>query len=77
MKRRISVNPRIHFGKPYIDSTRITVQNVLELNRDGIPFNKIIDDYYPEIKVEDIQACIQYAIDIIMSEDIKIETEAA
>ncbi|MDL1982080.1 MAG: DUF433 domain-containing protein [Deltaproteobacteria bacterium] len=77
MKRRISVNPRIHFGKPCIANTRITVQNVFELNRDGIPFNKIIDDYYPEIKVEDIQACIQYAIDIIMSEDIKIETEAA
>jgi uncharacterized protein (DUF433 family) len=77
MKRRISVNPRIHFGKPCIAGTRITVQNVLELNRDGIPFNKIIDDYYPEIKVEDIQACIQYAIDIIISEDIKIETEAA
>ena len=77
MKRRISVNPRIHFGKPCITSTRITVQNVLELTREGIPFNKIIDDYYPEIQVEDIQACIQYAIDIIMSEDIKIETEAA
>jgi uncharacterized protein (DUF433 family) len=77
MKRRISVNPGIHFGKPCIANTRITVQNVLELNREGIPFNKIIDDYYPEIKVEDIQACIQYAIDTIMSEDIKIEAEAA
>ncbi|WP_084445730.1 DUF433 domain-containing protein [Desulfosarcina sp. BuS5] len=30
MKKRISVNPKIHFGKPCITSTRITVQNILD-----------------------------------------------
>ncbi|MCZ8192316.1 MAG: DUF433 domain-containing protein [Microcystis sp. M_OC_Ca_00000000_S217Cul] len=28
---KISVNPQIHFGKPCIEGTRITVQSVLEL----------------------------------------------
>ena len=32
---RIIVNPQIHFGKPIIKGTRITVQNVLELINEG------------------------------------------
>lgn len=65
MKERISVNPNIHFGKPCIAGTRITVQNVLELIREGISFEEIIQDYYPALEVEDIRACIQYAIDVM------------
>lgn len=77
MNKRISVNPNIHFGKPCITGTRIPVQNILELVRERVSFEKIISDYYADIEAEDIQACIQYAIDIIASEDIKITTEAA
>ncbi|HBK96662.1 MAG TPA: antitoxin, partial [Microcoleaceae bacterium UBA10368] len=35
---RISVNPQIHFGKPCIVGTRITVQSVLELLNEGLSF---------------------------------------
>jgi uncharacterized protein (DUF433 family) len=59
MKERIEVNPNIHFGKPCIAGTRITVQSVLELVREGLSFSAIIKDYYPELKVEDIQACTE------------------
>jgi len=38
---RIVVNPQIHFGKPIIKGTRITVQNVLELINDGLSFDQI------------------------------------
>jgi uncharacterized protein (DUF433 family) len=65
MKERISVNPNIHFGKPCVTGTRIPVQDVLELVKDGIAFNEITQDYYPNLNVEDIRACIQYAIDIV------------
>jgi uncharacterized protein (DUF433 family) len=58
---RIVVNPQIHFGKPIINGTRITVQNVLELITEGLDFDQVIKDYYPDLKKEDIQACIQYA----------------
>jgi uncharacterized protein (DUF433 family) len=59
MKERIAVDPRTHFGKPCVAGTRIAVQNVLELVREEIPFADIIRDYYPELKSEDIRACIQ------------------
>ena len=77
MNKRISVSPNIHFGKPCVRGTRITVQNILELISEGISFDKIIRDYYPELGITDIQACVQYAIDIIISEDIHITAEAA
>ena len=77
MNKTISVNPNIHFGKPCISGTRITVQNILELVSEGIPFEEIIRNYYPEIKIRDIQACIRYAMRIIESEDIHITSAAA
>jgi len=63
MSKRISVNPGIHFGKPCITGTRVPVRDILELVREGVSFEEIIRDYYPDIKSEDIQACVQYAID--------------
>jgi uncharacterized protein (DUF433 family) len=63
MQDRISVNPQIHFGKPCVAGTRVPVQNVLELVREGLSFSQIIADYYPDLTVEDIQACLQYAIE--------------
>ena len=72
MRNNISVDPKVHFGKPCIKGTRITVQNVLELVRDGVTFDQLIADYYPDITDEDIQACLQYAIDVVSSEEIHI-----
>ena len=74
---RIIVNPQIHFGKPTIKGTRITVQNVLELINDGLTFDQIIKDYYPNLKREDIQACMQYAIALVAAEDNHISSIAA
>ena len=67
---RISVNPQIHFGKPCVAGTRITVQSILELLNEGLSFELIIQDYYPDLQVEDIRACLQYAIALVASEDI-------
>ena len=59
---RIVVSPQIHFGKPTVKGTRITVQNVLELLNEGLNPDQIIKDYYPDLKQEDIKACLQYTI---------------
>ncbi len=59
MNKKISVSPNVHFGKPCVRGTRITVQNVLELVSDGISFEKIAGDYYPELGIADIQACVR------------------
>ncbi len=72
MKERIAVNPQIHFGKPCVAGTRILVQSVLELVREGLSFETIIQDYYPDLDAEDIRACLQYAIDVVAAEDIHI-----
>ena len=72
MQERIQVNPNIHFGKPCVAGTRIPVQDVLELVREGLSFQTIIHDYYPDLQIEDIRACLQYAIDIMIAEDIHI-----
>lgn len=77
MKDRISVDPKIHFGKPCVTGTRIPVQDVLELVREGISFIEIIGDYYPDLSVEDIQACVQFAIDTLSAEEIRLATPSS
>ena len=77
MIERIVVNPKIHFGKPCVAGTRITVQNVLELLDEGLSFTEIIRDYYPELQVEDIRACLQYAIALVAAEDIHLRAMPA
>ena len=72
MRERIAVSRDIHLGKPCVVGTRIPVQSVLELVREGIPFSQIIEDYYSELEPEDICACIQYAIDVVAVEDIRL-----
>jgi uncharacterized protein (DUF433 family) len=74
MKVRIAVNPQVHFGKPCVAGTRIPVQNVLELLREGLSFTDIIRDYYPDLQPEDIRACIQYTIDVVAAEEIHLAT---
>lgn len=69
---RIVVNPNVRFGKPCVAGTRITVQDVLELLNEGLSFEEIIRDYYPVLTVEDIRACVRYAIALVASEDIHI-----
>ena len=72
MSNRISVNPQIHFGKPCVAGSRILVQHVLELVREGIPFSEVINDYYPDLTQDDIRACVQYAIDVLAVEDLHL-----
>ena len=74
---RITVDPKIHFGKPAVVGTRITVQNVLELLDEGISFEEITRDYYPDLSADDIHACIQYAIALVAAEEIHLTAVAA
>ena len=75
MKERIEVNEGVHFGKPCITGTRVPVVDVLELVRNGTAFDEIIANYYPDIQLEDIKACLKYVIDIVNAEDVHITTQ--
>jgi uncharacterized protein (DUF433 family) len=59
MRNRIAVDPKLHFGKPCVAGTRITVQDVLELVQEGLSFADITRDYYPDLTADDIRVCIQ------------------
>jgi len=74
---KITVDSNVHFGKPCIAGTRITVQNVLELLSAGLSFEEIIRDYYPDLSVVDIQAAIQYAIALVTVEEVHLTTASA
>ena len=72
MHNRIGVRQDIHFGKPCVVGTRITVQSVLELVRERVTADEICRDYYPGLSPDDVAACVQYAIDMIALEDIRL-----
>ncbi len=60
----IAVDPRVHFGQPVVAGTRIPVQAVLELVAEGISFADIVRDYYPDLEIADVKACVQYAVSL-------------
>ena len=74
---RIVVDAKVHFGKPCVAGTRITIQDVLELLDENLSLDQIIHDYYPDLSVEDIRACIQYAIALVAAEDIHLRPLSA
>ena len=57
---RIMIDPRIRSGKPCIKGTRIAVADVLDYLGGGMTVAEILDDF-PDLKAEDIQACLKFA----------------
>jgi len=57
---RITVEPDVCNGKPVIRGTRITAQTVLEFLAAGDSVEDILEEY-PDLKREDVQACLEYA----------------
>jgi uncharacterized protein (DUF433 family) len=64
LTERITINPKIMFGKPVIKGTRLTVQYILGLLGGGMTISDIINEY-DGLAIEDIEACILFAREII------------
>jgi uncharacterized protein (DUF433 family) len=60
--RIIKINPEKRFGKPCIKNTRISVFDILGWLGSGMTFEDILADY-PELKKDDIKACLMFAAD--------------
>lgn len=73
-EERIIVDTKIHFGQPCIAGTRIPVYCILKLVQQGISFKEITSKYYPDITIEDVKACVEYAADLIKSEEVHVAT---
>lgn len=70
----IVVSRTVCHGKPRIAGTRIMVHQVLDLLATGKTISDIIsEDYFPDITVEDILACIAYASRVI-EDDLVVPT---
>ncbi len=57
---RIVADPAILVGKPVIRGTRIAVEHVLEQLADNPDLQELFE-VYPDLTLEDVQACLAYA----------------
>ena len=70
--RKIAVSPHVCFGKPVLEGTRIPVYMVLDLVEEGCSFEEIVRDFYPDLTVSDVQACVRYANEIVKNEEVHV-----
>jgi len=61
--QRISVDPRVCFGKPCIRGTRIWVSLIVDNLAEGIPVEEILAAY-PQLNREDILAALAFAAEM-------------
>lgn len=66
---RITMNPEILFGKPSIRNMRYPVSMILDLLSAGMTNEEILADY-PDLELEDIQACLAFAARLANVESI-------
>jgi uncharacterized protein (DUF433 family) len=59
---RIEIDPGVRFGRPRIKGTRIAVYDVLNWLASGMSVADIVLDY-PELKPDDVKACLAFAAD--------------
>ena len=63
LHKRISIDPRVCFGKPCIRGTRIWVSLILDNLADGASEKELLEDY-PALTHEDILAAIAYGAEM-------------
>ena len=62
---RIVKDPEVLCGKATIEGTRISVEQVLAMLAAGAPEAEILDDF-PFLTRDDIQACLRYALELVI-----------
>jgi uncharacterized protein (DUF433 family) len=73
---RISINPKVCFGKPVIKGTRLWVSLILDLLASGDSVEQILKEY-PHITQEDVLACIAYGADAADERFIEVPISGA
>lgn len=67
--KRIIMNSRVRYGKPIIEGTRITVEEVLGMLESGMTYEEIKKEY--GLTKEDILAVIKHVASLIKGEEIR------
>ena len=73
--KRISIDPRVCFGKPCIRGTRIWVSLIVDNLAEGVYEQELLESY-PQLKAEDIRAALAYAAEMTRERVIPIAIEA-
>ena len=66
---RITINPKVLVGKPTIRGLRISVEQILRALASNISVDEILADY-PELEIEDIQAVLMYATELVAKQKV-------
>jgi uncharacterized protein (DUF433 family) len=72
--KRITINPKVCFGKPCVRGHRIWVSLILDLLASGTPVKEILNDY-PQLEEADIMACIAYGAEMARERFVEIPIE--
>ena len=68
---RITMDPKVCFGKPCIRGHRIWVSLILDLLASGMSSEEILDEY-PGIEEADIHACIAYGAEMARERYVEV-----
>jgi uncharacterized protein (DUF433 family)/DNA-binding XRE family transcriptional regulator len=71
---RISIDPKICFGKPCIRGHRIWVSLILDFLAEGCSVEEVLEDY-PSLTEEDVRACIAYGAEMSRHRYVEIPLE--
>lgn len=63
----ITSDPAVMSGKPVINGTRITVEQVLRELSNGLSLEQIVDEY-PRLTADSVRAAVAYAADYMANE---------
>lgn len=58
--KKIVTDPKIMLGKPTVEGTRITVEQILELLAQKLTIEEILKDF-PQLTKTDIKTAVKYA----------------
>ena len=68
---RITIDPKVCFGKPCIRGHRIWVSLILDLLASGMSSEEIVSDY-PGLDEADVRACIAYGAEMARERYVEV-----
>ena len=66
---RIVLDPAILTGKPVVKGTRLSVELIVDLLAEGWSNDDLLRSY-PNLTMEDIRACLRYAVETLRAEKV-------
>jgi uncharacterized protein (DUF433 family) len=72
---RISIDPKVCFGKPCVRGHRIWVSLILDFLASGMTIKELLDQY-PGLEEADIRACIAYGAEMARERIVEIPVES-